>query len=70
MIITDVTLIYLIIVRHFCDIDSLAQSLVFDSTDDALIILDEQMCYVASNRLAGKMYHELCSAKKICALII
>lgn len=64
MIITDVTLIYLIIVRHFCDIDSLAQSLVFDSADDALIILDEQMCYVASNRLAGKMYHELCSAKK------
>lgn len=63
LILVDVLLIYLIIVRRFYDIDTLAHRLVFDSANDALIVLDATKCYTDANRLAKEMFPELAKAK-------
>jgi len=56
LLITDSILLYLIIVKRFCDVGFLARSMIFNSLSDAVVILDNRNQLLECNTIAAKLF--------------
>jgi len=63
MLTTTVFLIYLVAGEKICDINILARELMFDSIDDALVVVDDNLKYKGCNTRAKDIFPELDRAK-------
>jgi response regulator RpfG family c-di-GMP phosphodiesterase len=53
---TSCICLYLLTVRRFCDVKMLAQNMVYDSIDDALVVLDMRYHLQQCNKLAMNLF--------------
>lgn len=56
LLFTNASLIYLIGGNRICDINILAREYLYDSIDDGIIVIDENMNYKDANNLAKELY--------------
>lgn len=61
---TDLFMIYLVVGRRICDVGHSAKELVFNSIEDAVIVVDEKMCYQGANQFAMTIFPELKKAEQ------
>lgn len=62
LLVAELNLLYLIGGSKICDVNSLVRDYVFESIDEAIIVVDNKMRYIEANKVAMDVFRELCDA--------